>query len=157
MTIPEDRQDKELPYKLADPNVKSAILNWMYEGWIEYKKDIELNKKLTIPPKVRAITTEANLENDPVGFFLEKCCYVEKGSKVKSFELYTVYENFSQLEGITTFKIQKFGRIMKDKGYDKERTMEGVLYMDIGIKREWIANEEYVEFNPPEEAIIEDT
>jgi len=157
VTIPEDKQDKELPYKLSDPNVKSAILNWMYEGWIEYKKDIELNKKLTIPPKVRAITTEANLENDPVGFFLEKCCYVEKGSKVKSFELYTVYENFSQLEGITTFKIQKFGRIMKDKGYDKERTMEGVLYMDIGIKREWMSNEEYVEFNPPEEAIIEDT
>ncbi|HNR44445.1 MAG TPA: primase-like DNA-binding domain-containing protein, partial [Methanofastidiosum sp.] len=107
--------------------------------------------------KVRAITTEANLENDPVGFFLEKCCYVQEGSRVKSFELYTIYENFSQLEGITTFKIQKFGRIMKDKGYDKERTMDGVLYRDIGIKPEWMANEEYVEFNPPEEAIIEDT
>jgi hypothetical protein len=46
---------------------------------------------------------------------------------------------------------------MKDKGYGKERTMEGVLYMDIGIKREWLSNEEYIEFNPPEEAIIEDT
>ena len=157
VTIPEDKQDKELPYKLADPSVKSAILNWMYEGWIEYKKDIELNKKLTIPSKVRAITTEANLENDPIGFFLEKCCYAQEGVKVKSFELYTAYENFSKLEGITTFKIQKFGRIMKDKGYDKERARSGFLYRDINLRSEWMPSEEYTEFNPPEEEIVEDS
>ena len=41
VTIPEEEQDKELPDKLKDPFTKSAILNWMFEGWKEYKKTLK--------------------------------------------------------------------------------------------------------------------
>jgi len=137
VTIPEEEQDKELPEKLKDPYVKSAILNWMYEGWKAYKKDIMENNKLTIPPKVKNITTITNLENDPVGFFIQKCCSTEKDNIEKSSDLFTAYENFARLEGLTAYKIQKFGRIMTEKAFEKERSGKGIFYKGIKVQEDW--------------------
>ena len=163
VTIPEEEQDKELPGKLKDPYVKSAILNWMYGGWKAYKEDITENNKLTIPLKVQNITTLTNLENDPIGFFIEKCCSVGKGFTEKGYELYTAYENFSRLEGITKYSNTKFGRVMKEKGYEKERNSTGVFYTGVQVNPDWRGQLIFTisgDYNPETklevEAIVED-
>ena len=159
VTIPEEEQDKELPDKLKDPYTKSAILNWMFEGWKEYKKDVETNQKLTIPSKVQKITTETNLENDPVGFFIQKCCTTETEEKESSSDLFNAYTNFARLEGLIEYKIQKFGRIMAEKSFEKERSGKGVFYKKIKVKEEWrerlmpIVYQENLGFNPEFEQV----
>ena len=161
VTIPEEEQDKELPEKLKDPYVKSAILNWMYEGWKAYKKDITENNKLTIPLKVQNITTITNLENDPVGTFIATCCEITKDitKKIQAFELYLAYENYSRLEGIAKYSNTKFGRIMKEKGIRKNNESGRVYYYGIAVKSEWIPlgemDDQFTENSPPVEEINE--
>lgn len=137
--IPAALQDKELSMKFKTwPEVRKAILTWMVNGLKLYYEDKNVNKELTLPEKVQELTNIANLENDPVKSFIEKCCYEGLKYNADARTLYEEFKEYCEAEGIGVLSQTKFGKILTKKGYKKDMGKRPILYLGLGIfqKRE---------------------
>lgn len=100
----EDEQDKTLKTEFAKEEVRSAILNWLIEGYKLLQKE-----GLTIPNSVKNATLKYQKESDKIAIFMEDC--LEEGSdyEVRTSEVYERYRSWSlengyYLESMKTFK-----------------------------------------------------
>lgn len=100
----EEEQDKTLKTEFAKEEVKSAILNWLIEGYKLLQKE-----GLTIPDSVKDATLKYQKESDKIAIFMEDCLEEGKDYEVRTSEVYERYRSWSiengyYLESMKTFK-----------------------------------------------------
>ncbi|MFR4580267.1 MAG: phage/plasmid primase, P4 family [Clostridium fessum] len=69
----ESEQDKTLKKEFAKPEVQSAILNWLLEGYALLKKD-----GLLLPQSVKDATSQYQHDSDKMILFMEDCMEARK-------------------------------------------------------------------------------
>ena len=126
-----DREPQNEKERMADPNLgeklkqeASGILAWLVRGCIAWQE-----MGLQPPEEVRRETKKFQRSEDLMADFLDENCFVDKDpeTRVAAAELYDTYcEWHKENVGKNPIKVQKFGRLMKDKGFEKRKS--GKLY-----------------------------
>ena len=81
----------------------SGILNWMIEGFIDYKKE-----GLDVPPIMEELKSTLMEAADPVGEFIKDCCRAETGELINVKEMYRVYQAWCERTSSTEYKSRDF-------------------------------------------------
>lgn len=137
--VPINEQDNKLPEKLKDwPDVRRAVLKWMVDGLKMYYADIEKNNKLTIPKEVQELTEKSNLENDPVGSFINDACEVKESNVIDAKTLYDIFLKYCEEQDISNISKKKFGNIIAEKGFEKDMSKRPILYLGLSINPIWL-------------------
>jgi putative DNA primase/helicase len=128
VTIPEDRQDANLPDRLRSEY--PGILAWCVEGCLEWQ---ELG--LEVPTAVEDATKEYRRESDVIGEFLSSECTIDPsmpGLRVRATPLYARYQKWAGADAVNQ---RKFGKAMTERGL-KKQTNNGIEYQGIGLRCE---------------------
>ena len=91
----------------------SGILNWMLEGWADYRA----RRSLAPPASALAKSAEMRAAIDPVGEFLTDCVDTVLGHRIQSSDLHKVFEKWCADAGTEPLAIRRFKKLMIDKGY----------------------------------------
>lgn len=129
-TIPEEERDKGLADKLKKE--LPGIFNWVVEGLKQYNK-IGLNE----PECVTKTTNEYKDQQDILGDFFSYGIEIGKGKEVKASDLYQAYVQYNNMENTNERPMSstKFGKILVDKGYKREKKTSGNYYIGLCVKR----------------------
>jgi putative DNA primase/helicase len=126
-TISEEEKDTDLPAKL-DAELP-GIIAWIVEGarlwWTE---------GLGTSPEVGKATEDYRKEMDRAGAFLEEMC--GPGEEETARRLYDVYLKWSEDNGEKPYSQTRFGRYLREHGYESERdsTTGRKKWLKIAIK-----------------------
>jgi putative DNA primase/helicase len=104
-----------------------AILNWMIAGFIDV-----LNDRNWIADQVRAATEEYKHEQDKLAGFLDEM--TEKGGSTGSSDMYQAYCSYCEQVGDNYYKQRTFSKMMKERGFDIDRTRDGSVFRGIRLK-----------------------
>lgn len=113
----EDEQDKTLKEEFSKPENKSAILNWLIEGF-----RLQSEEGLGQPYAVRKATESYQNDSDKILCFTEDCLIPDDEAEVKTSEVYARYQawcadNGYRTEGMRTFKqsLLTFAKVIRRK------------------------------------------
>lgn len=112
VTIPEDKQDKDLATKLQAE--LPGILSWAVQGCLDWQE-----KGLDAPAEVVDATAEYRAEMDVLGQFLDECCVVHPNAKVGKGELYTAFDAWGG-----DMSKRAFSKAMQERGFTEIRVGE---------------------------------
>lgn len=90
----EDEQDKTLKAEFAKPENKSAILNWLIEG---YKMQRE--EGLSMPYAVQKATDSYQNDSDKIRCFADDCLIPDEDSECKTADVYSRYQEWCRDNG----------------------------------------------------------
>ncbi len=134
--LPESEWDKKLAEKLINQELP-GIFNWAIEGLKDYYRLGSLT-----PPKVISEATQRYKEDqDILHDFIEEYCEVPteddpfgKKFEVRASDLYTAYKQWNSYNGDEKpMSSTKFGKLMHDKGFQRDRRKEGKYYNGLKI------------------------
>jgi putative DNA primase/helicase len=135
--LPESEWDKKLAEKLISHELP-GILNWAIEGLKDYYRLGSLT-----PPKVIADATTQYKEDQDIlhDFVIDYCDFPTENDpfgklfEEKSSDLYSAYKIWNTYNGDEKpMSSTKFGRLMHDKGFQRERKSDGKYYIGIRFK-----------------------
>ena len=134
--LPESEWDKKLAQKLIETELP-GIFNWAIEGLKEY-----YNGGLNPPTIVSKATSDYKEEQDILHDFIFDYCEIPKDDEgfgkpktTKASDLYAAYKTWNSYNGDEKpMSSTKFGRLLRDKGFGKERERDGIYYLGIRIK-----------------------
>lgn len=135
-TGPEDlRQDKTLPEKLTAE--AEGILAWAVRGCVDWQSG-----GLRVPDEVRAATSRYQAEEDRVALFIEENCVTGASHlKVRAGQLYAAYKAWCELIGEAPLSMTKFGGRVKKRSGVSTTTSNGVWYLGLGIRDEFLPHD----------------
>jgi putative DNA primase/helicase len=128
VTIPDDKQDKQLPAKLRAE--LPGILRWAVNGCLEWQRE-GLN-----PPKAVVDATACyRLESDLLAQFVEERCLHGDEYQVRSTELFADYKSWCAANGLDHPLSQKaLAKQLQEKGHDRCENRAGqVIWLGIGL------------------------
>ncbi len=128
ITIPEEKQDKELIGKLKEE--LPGILNWAIKGCLAWQKD-----GLIAPEEVKTATEEYRKESDVLGQFLEENITIDKNGMVKASLFYAHYLDWCKENGEKSINNKTFANALFEKGFDKTRLKNGIHYLGLDFNR----------------------
>jgi putative DNA primase/helicase len=130
VTIPKDQQDKDLPEKLQKE--LPGILNWIITGAAMWLRDGLGNSE-----EIQQATDEYRSEQNIIDNFLEGQCTVKDTAFVEAGILFKIFDEWRQNEGQRKITQTKFGRMLVELGFEKERnsTNGRMIYQGIGINQ----------------------
>jgi putative DNA primase/helicase len=123
VTIPDEEQDKDLPFKLRQE--APGILAWAVRGCLEWQA-----AGLPAPAGIVLATERYRAEQDTVGEFLNSCCVIAEPAWAKSSDLLQAYQDFS---GDRSMSAKKLGGILRERGFQDDRTTKARLWRGIGL------------------------
>lgn len=135
--LPESEWDKKLAEKLIQ-NELPGIFNWAVSGLREYYKLGSLQ-----PPKVIAEATQRYKEDqDILHDFIDQYCEIPgkddpfgKRFEIKASNLYDAYKSWNTYNGDEKpMSSTKFGRLLHDKGFQRDRKTDGKYYSGLRLK-----------------------
>src|SRR5262249_43236676 len=126
VTIPDDEKDPDLPEKLQAEY--PGILAWAVHGCLEWQQH-----GLGEPEEVRQATATYQEESDTLGQFIDECCNQHPEARVKASLLFEEYLKWS---GDRFISPEKFGRRMREKGFEAGRSHGGRYYHGIMLEAE---------------------
>jgi putative DNA primase/helicase len=119
----------------ADPNLPdklkleaSGILAWLVRGCLEWQR-----RGLEPPEFVKMATEKYKAEEDILTMFLEECCTLGKGLKVRAGKIYKDYRYWADGLGYDPWSNAAFGTRMTRR-FEKERTNKGIFYLGVTVK-----------------------
>ena len=107
----------------------SAILNWLIEGWREFKQQ----KKFTPCQNVADMISEYRTEADEYSLFVRDCVERKTNSTVGVNDLFIAYSQWCRATSQTPVLERVFNKEFKNR-YPKKRNSEGIVYLDISLK-----------------------
>lgn len=135
-TIPEDKQDLQLPDKLRAE--LPGILNWALEGLQQWMQASSGGKRRGLPhcDAVDSATAEYRGEQDRLKQFLEDCTEHVPGYTVQAGVLYQTYKGWCEENG-ERFPLtgNKFGREIS-KTLQRTKTRTNFTYQDVRLTDE---------------------
>jgi putative DNA primase/helicase len=121
VTFAEDKQDKDLPAKLAAE--APGILAWLMRGCQEWQE-----RGMLTPARVLAATKEYREEEDVVGLFVQECCTTGGQLSCRASDLYGRFKEWQERTGEDKVKSQKaFGTALTARGFERY-TNNGTCY-----------------------------
>jgi putative DNA primase/helicase len=127
VTIPEAKQDKKLPAKLAGE--LPGILNWAIAGCLDWRRG-----GMREPSIVRAATKGYSDEMDEVGRFIEEHCEVGRDFLAPATEL---FKAFQQAAPDSRINQHSFGARLRQKGFLNRDPETGREYRTNKGKHGW--------------------
>ena len=126
VTIPKDKVDKNLKYKLRDEFPQ--ILAWAVEGCIKWQKN-----GLQEPGVVLDAVKEYKVEMDLLASFIEQCIEIDYDSEdnIPASDLFRVYSKWAKANNEYEMSSKKFFREISKKLPDKGRSSKGIFYRSI--------------------------
>lgn len=126
VTIPKDKVDKNLKYKLRDEFPQ--ILAWAVEGCIKWQK-----YGIDEPEIVMDAVKEYKVEMDLLASFIEQCIEIDYDSadSIPASELFRVYSKWAKANNEYEMSSKKFFREISKKLPDKGRSSKGIFYKSI--------------------------
>ncbi|WP_419193381.1 phage/plasmid primase, P4 family [Kolteria novifilia] len=116
VTIPDERQDKQLPQKLRDE--APGILAWAVRGCLAWQKD-----GLGLPDVVKTATAQYRAAEDVIGQFIEDECVTGNPSfRVRFSDLYKRYKDWCDEAGERQVSSKKLGQILIERGFEQGTT-----------------------------------
>jgi len=112
----------------------SGVLNWLIEGCIKWQ-----DAGLKPPRAVLEATKEYRSEMDIMQRFLEDCCTVfDDGvtGRVEPGKIFEVYKQWCKDQNENQETQTKFGRRLREKGFNKKKSSGKWYYTGIAIKAE---------------------
>ena len=118
--IPESERDPLLKEKLRAE--LPGILAWAVRGCAEWQRE-----GLTLPPDVRAATTDYRRAEDKVGRFLAECCQRDAEGLATSGQLYRAFQTWCDTNGERAWSQQAFSKELPRQGLaaDKANGVRG--------------------------------
>ena len=130
VSIPPDRQDKELPEKLHAE--RAGILRWCVEGCLAWQKC-----GLSEPEKVLAATKDYRDEQDVFAGFLDEC--VETGPyRERASVLYGGYVTWAKSAGEYIQTQTKFGTALDERGFQRRKSSGVKWYDGVRLRAEYL-------------------
>lgn len=126
--IPEHKVDKNLRYKLKQE--LDGILNWAVEGCLKWQRE-----GLQKPKAVEHAGSEYKVEMDIIAMFIEECCEVGEGKRMKAKLLYETYREWAKDNGQYVMSSTKFGREVAQK-FEKQKSSE-IYYSGVDLNAEY--------------------
>lgn len=127
MVIPFDRhfeeseQDRSLKAGFAGPEARSAILNWMLEGFQLY-----LSEGLDPPECVREVTAAYAHDSDKFQLFVDDCLEADTSGEVKTSEVYDEYRRWCADNGYCPESKRNLNRSLQTIGtVERKRPQSG--------------------------------
>ena len=126
VTIPKDKIDKNLKYKLRDEFPQ--ILAWAVEGCIKWQAG-----GMEEPAVVQDAVKEYKVEMDLLASFIEQCIEIDYDSQdnIPASELFRVYSKWAKANNEYEMSSKKFFREIGKKLPDKGRSSKGIFYRSI--------------------------
>lgn len=126
VTIPKDKVDKNLKYKLRDEFPQ--ILAWAVQGCIKWQKC-----GMSEPDVVLDAVKEYKVEMDLLASFIEQCVEIDYDStdSIPASELFRVYSKWAKANNEYEMSSKKFFREIGKKLPDKGRNGKGIFYRSI--------------------------
>ena len=115
--IPFDRhfeeweQDQNLKYEFSKPMVKSAILNWLIEGYT-----LLLKEGLAQPVSVKAAIQAYEHESDKIRLFADECLEEQDGNEVRTSSVYQEYRSWCSENGCYPENSRNFNQALRSIG-----------------------------------------
>lgn len=129
VTIPDDKQDKQLIEKLKSE--LPGILRWAVEGCMAWQ-----GEGLGLPQAVKNATNQYRAETDNASEFLEDWCEAQPQAMVPLDDFYKAYQLWCQMGEQSSLKKIKFNKRVQECGYEKRKS--GVWYwVGIQLKEEF--------------------
>lgn len=130
VTIPEEKRDPLLEYKLHDE--LPGILCWAIEGLKKWMKE-----GLKAPEKVLAATDEYRESMDNLGMFIDECCVLDPNAKTPIKKLYEAYNQWALDNGLHPMGNPQLRERLKERGFQQKRTGKlGRFWAGIGLIEE---------------------
>ena len=104
-------QDRGLKGRLRESENLSAVLNWVYEGYLRYKSE-----GLAIPESVRMATDAYEEDSDKIKRFLTEVCEDAPGTNTAASELHSQYARWCKDSGIYAEGKQTFFQLLRTRG-----------------------------------------
>ena len=123
---PELAQDKTLNDKIKAEY--SGILTWIVRGCIAWNLDGE-----RAPSSVADWTKEYRKSQDILGTFFDDCCQVDSTKFIASSDLYKAYKTWAHDNGEYVITQTRFGLLMNEKGFVRQREKSGNWYIGISL------------------------
>lgn len=114
VTIPDEKQDKELPRKLRSE--LPGILAWAVRGCLNWQK-----RGLGQPERVSETTEAYREEMDVLGAFLKERCVIGDNARVATGRLYSVYTKWCEDTGERPLSQQKLGGALEERNFQRFR------------------------------------
>lgn len=127
VTVPNHRQDPDLPTKLAAD--ADAVLAWTVRGCLDYQQ-----QGLNPPASVRAATDAYRSEADHLGSFIEDVCIVSDTVRNPGGQLYDAYAQWCHEAGFQPLNNTVFGRQLTDKGHPSKKSGGRMVRQGIALK-----------------------
>jgi putative DNA primase/helicase len=127
-TVKITKIDRDMPAKLLQE--AEGILAWAVAGaklWHE--------SGLHRPAEVDAARDDWRSEADQLGRFIGDCCVTTENSRVPASALYAAYKHWAEGCGEKdVMSVTAFGSKLPLRGFAKDNTNRGVVYLRIGLK-----------------------
>gem|GEM_PF-4502326 len=130
----DNEQDRGLKKLFREDGSRSAILNWLLEGYRRYKAE-----GLTPPKKAESLLHEYRKDSDVVGLYIESClvsCNEKERSKTSEF--YADFLKWCKNEGVAVLSQKEFVQILRQKSLLGRDRVKGHYIKGYRIKAELI-------------------
>ena len=125
----EGREDRALKAKLHAE--LSGILNWALEGLTKWRES-----GLSLPKAVQDATEEYRRESDSVGLWIEERTYKAAAAHLKAGNAYQDYSEWATRRGERPLSQRNWGLSMVERGYKREHSRNGNIYVGVGLGQE---------------------
>lgn len=128
-TVPDDKVDKKLTFKLKDE--LPGILNWCLEGYIKWRQNGLDNE----PEIIKEQREEYREEMDMVQRFINDCCVVDSTRKESFSDLWDTFNRWAikNKENSSHYTSTQFGRDIV-KHFTRKRANDKTYYLGVGLK-----------------------
>ncbi|MFH1603381.1 MAG: primase-like DNA-binding domain-containing protein, partial [Pseudomonadota bacterium] len=109
-----------------------GILAWAVRGCREWQQ----LGGLGAPVEVMEATQTYRVEMDVIKEFIEDCCMLGDGKEARASSLYKEYARWCKDLGENAMTGTRFGRVLRERGFEKVRGTVGNSYRGIGLLRE---------------------
>jgi len=143
-TIPEDKVDRNLKYKLRQE--LPGIFKWAIEGCLAWQRE-----GLKVPQVILDATKEYKSEMDAIGSFLEACCELDLGGEELDHDLYTAYSVWAKENGEYEMNSRKFNtellKRFERRSSNGRRKFIGIRIIPSYIPTNFPTNNQQTNFN----------
>jgi P4 family phage/plasmid primase-like protien len=126
VTIPLERQDKQLPAKLYQE--LPGILRWIVDGCLAWQRD-----GLGLPDAVEKATKEYREEQDVLATFITERCVEHPTAEVETHALYVAYSEWCKASGEEPLTKRWLGPRLRERGYTPTHSMKTRGWKGIGL------------------------
>lgn len=131
VTIPRNEQDKQLMTKLRLE--LPGILRWTVEGFRDWRAS-----GLGEPLEVVQATREYEGEMDRLSEFIDACCTVDSGLKVRTTHLYQIYSDWCKANEMRPLNSQNFKQGVKSRSFELAKKSGYSHFLGLALKAgEW--------------------